>query len=168
MMNGGAVPKRAAIDCRISDDREGRGLGIARQERELREVCRPKGSKSSECSATTTSRPAGTPRSPVRATRHCWKPSRAGKSMSSSCGTSTGSVAGPSNRRPSTTSPTRLNVLRLVTRGEDFNLHESLVLPRVKAAIAAEESRKLSSRIRSKHAELLEQEHRAAGPVGSG
>jgi hypothetical protein len=41
------------------------------------------------------------------------------------------------------------NVLRLVTRGEDFNLREALVLPRVNSAIAAEESRKLSSRIRS-------------------
>ena len=37
------VPQRAAIYCRISDDREGRGLGVARQERELREVCAGKG-----------------------------------------------------------------------------------------------------------------------------
>ena len=35
--------KRAAIYCRISDDREGKGLGVARQERELREVCATKG-----------------------------------------------------------------------------------------------------------------------------
>src|ERR1039458_2496102 len=43
MSTGEAVPQRAAIYCRISDDREGRGLGIARQERELREVCSAKG-----------------------------------------------------------------------------------------------------------------------------
>ena len=38
------------------------------------------------------------------------------------------------------------------------------MLPRVKAAIAAEESRKLSARIRSKHAELMEQ----GAPSGGG
>ena len=31
-----ALPQRAAIYCRISDDREGRGLGVARQEAECR------------------------------------------------------------------------------------------------------------------------------------
>ncbi len=31
-----APPQRAAIYCRISDDREGRGLGVARQEDECR------------------------------------------------------------------------------------------------------------------------------------
>jgi len=35
--------KRAAIYCRISDDREGRGLGVARQERECRELAARKG-----------------------------------------------------------------------------------------------------------------------------
>ncbi|MGC8628409.1 MAG: recombinase family protein, partial [Acidimicrobiales bacterium] len=29
-------PQRAAVYCRISDDREGRGLGVARQEAECR------------------------------------------------------------------------------------------------------------------------------------
>ena len=34
MTHRGEVPERAAIYCRISDDREGRGLGVARQEGE--------------------------------------------------------------------------------------------------------------------------------------
>ena len=32
------VPERAAIYCRISDDREGRGLGVARQEDDCRKL----------------------------------------------------------------------------------------------------------------------------------
>jgi site-specific DNA recombinase len=36
MTNREGVPRRAAIYCRISDDREGRGLGVARQETECR------------------------------------------------------------------------------------------------------------------------------------
>ena len=36
MTNREGAPQRAAIYCRISDDREGRGLGVARQEAECR------------------------------------------------------------------------------------------------------------------------------------
>ena len=36
MRTSASSPQRAAIYCRISDDREGRGLGVARQEDECR------------------------------------------------------------------------------------------------------------------------------------
>lgn len=38
MSQNGPHPPRTAIYCRISDDREGRGLGVARQEKDCRDV----------------------------------------------------------------------------------------------------------------------------------
>ena len=157
MSNGEAVPQRAAIYCRISDDREGRGLGIARQERELREVCSAKGLEvvkvfsDNDISASRYSKKA---RPRYQALLEAIKGGQVDVvvvwDLDRLC-------RRPIEQEAFYDIADAANVLRLVTRGEDFNLHESLVLPRVKAAIAAEESRKLSSRIRSKHAELLEQ-----------
>jgi DNA invertase Pin-like site-specific DNA recombinase len=157
MSNGETVPKRAAIYCRISDDREGRGLGIARQERELREVCSAKGLEvvkvfsDNDISASRYSKKA---RPRYQALLEAIKGGQVDVvvvwDLDRLC-------RRPIEQEAFYDIADAANVLRLVTRGEDFNLRESLVLPRVKAAIAAEESRKLSSRIRSKHAELLEQ-----------
>jgi len=157
MRNREAVPQRAAIYCRISDDREGRGLGVTRQERELREVCSAKGLEvvrvfsDNDISASRYSKKA---RPRYQALLEAIKGGQVDVvvvwDLDRLC-------RRPIEQEAFYDIADAANVLRLVTRGEDFNLRESLVLPRVKAAIAAEESRKLSSRIRSKHAELLEQ-----------
>jgi DNA invertase Pin-like site-specific DNA recombinase len=39
----GTQQKRAAIYCRISDDREGSGLGVARQEKDCKALCKQRG-----------------------------------------------------------------------------------------------------------------------------
>jgi DNA invertase Pin-like site-specific DNA recombinase len=159
----GTVPLRAALYSRISDDREGRGLGVARQERELREVCSAKGLDvihvftDNDISASRYSRKA---RPAYRALLEAMKRGEvdvvAVWDVDRLC-------RRPIEQEAFYDLAEAAGVARLVTRGEDFNLRESLVLPRVKAALAAEESRKLSSRIRSQQADLIEQGAPAGG-----
>jgi len=64
------VPERAAIYCRISDDREGRGLGVARQEDDCRKLAERLGWEVAKLYRDTTSVPFEA--SGVRRTKQCW------------------------------------------------------------------------------------------------
>ena len=154
-----------AIYTRISADTDGNSLGVARQEAEMRQVYESKGL---DVVAVFTD-------NDVSASAYSKKTRRSGyaKLLEAIKANEVDVVAvwdlDRLCRRPAEQEQFYLladaaGMGRIVTRGEDYNLAESLVLPRVKAAIAAEEGRKQSARLKAKHRQLVEAGQPNGGP----
>ena len=145
----------AALYTRISKDDAGTGLGVARQEREMREVLAAKGI---EVSAVYSDNDVSASKYSKKARRQYAEMVEAMKrgefdavavwDLDRLC-------RRPQEQEDFYVLAESAGMRRLVLRTEDYDLGGSLVLPRVKAAIAAEESRKTSERVKSKHREWL-------------
>jgi site-specific DNA recombinase len=161
------MPNAAALYCRISKDAEAKGLGVARQEADCRALADRKGWKIAEvyvdndCSA---SRKRGKVRERPAYQRMiddikngerdavlAWEIDRLGRD--------------PLEREEFFLLCERAGLDHLATPGDDVNVEtgEGILMARIKGDFAAEETRKMSKRIRRKHLELAE-----AGKVSGG
>jgi DNA invertase Pin-like site-specific DNA recombinase len=154
----GSMGTRAAIYTRISDDREGQALGVARQERTCRELCAQRGwdvigvysDNDVSASAYTRKRRPGYARL-LRDIADC--------QLDAVCYWDQDRLF----RRPKEMEEffeicEAGGVHHLASTIDSIDLSAGdVMLPRIRGAVAAEESRKISARIKAKHRELAEQ-----------
>jgi site-specific DNA recombinase len=157
---------RAAIYCRISRDAEGQGLGVARQERDCRELCARRGWEvegvyvDNDVSAT---RKAGRTLQRPEFERMLGRLGREAEAV----------VAWDLDRvgrdplvvEQFWLACERAGVRAVATIGDsvDVATGEGLLVARIKAAVAAEEARKIRVRVARKHLELAERGELSGG-----
>lgn len=160
----GGTPQAAAVYCRISDDREGRALGVARQEADCRELAARKGWTvadlyvDNDISAADSKRRRpeyerllGDVKAGVVDAVIAWDLDRL-------------------HRRPvelerffETADAAGMRYLATVGGDVDLATGDGLLVARIKGAVAADEVAKIKRRVRRKHQELAE-----AGAVSGG
>src|SRR6476646_2960197 len=153
----GGVPASAAIYCRISDDREGRALGVARQESDCRELAARKGWTVADLYVDNDISAADTTRR---------RPEYERLLEDVKAGRVDGVIAWDLDRlhrRPAELerffeAADAAGVRYLATVGGDVDLAtgDGLLVARIKGAVAADEVAKIKRRVRRKHQELAE------------